>query len=297
MQSNRSTEWKVSLHGGHSGSYCDHASGTLREVLEAAVAAGYATFGVSEHAPRAGERFLYEEERKIGWDIARLEKNFEGYAKDLEALAPEFDGRLEVLRGFEIEVVPDDRYADLMLEYRRKFGFEYMVGSVHHVHETLIDGPVESFEHATDICGGLEALGVAYYRSVARMVEALRPEVVGHLDLIRKNAPDRDAVETPRIRDEALKTLDTIKTCNGILDLNTAGYRKGLGSPYPAAWLVRAASEMEIDFCFGDDSHGPADVGAGIEDARNYLLENGVTEITALARADGTLVHRKISIT
>src|SRR5438045_1413741 len=37
--------WRVSLHGGHSGEFCDHAEGTLREILTAAVAAGYHTFG------------------------------------------------------------------------------------------------------------------------------------------------------------------------------------------------------------------------------------------------------------
>jgi hypothetical protein len=33
----------VSLHGGHSREYCDHARSTLREILEAAVACGYDT--------------------------------------------------------------------------------------------------------------------------------------------------------------------------------------------------------------------------------------------------------------
>jgi len=47
--------WRVSLHGGHSGEYCDHAEATLREMLEAAVQYGYQTFGVSEHAPGFSE--------------------------------------------------------------------------------------------------------------------------------------------------------------------------------------------------------------------------------------------------
>jgi len=59
-------EWKASLHGGHSGEFCDHAGGTLREMVEAAVAFGYRTFGVSEHAPRYEPRFLYAEERALG---------------------------------------------------------------------------------------------------------------------------------------------------------------------------------------------------------------------------------------
>ncbi len=54
----------VSLHGGHSGEFCDHAEGSLREILDAAIDAGYHTFGVSEHAPRCEDRFTYPNERK-----------------------------------------------------------------------------------------------------------------------------------------------------------------------------------------------------------------------------------------
>ena len=49
---------------------------------------------------------------------------------------------------------------------------------------------------------------------------------------------------------------------------------------------------MGIGFCFGDDSHGPDQVGAGIEDAREYLLENGVDRVTTLTREDGEVVRK-----
>jgi histidinol-phosphatase (PHP family) len=293
---NERNEWKVSLHGGHSGDYCDHAAGTLREVLDAAVAQGYHTFGVSEHAPRIGDEFLYDTERDMGWDVAKIEADFERYAADSCALIDEFSAKLCVLRGFEIEVVPHDRYASIMLGLRERHAFDYIVGSVHFVEGVTIDGPMALFEKALDMQGGLENLGERYYESVAEMVEALKPEVVGHLDLIRKNAPSNEAVETPRLRDAALRTLDVIAWNGGILDLNTAGYRKGLGSPYPAPWLVRAAAERNIGFCFGDDSHGPEQVGAGIEEARQYLLDLGVTHITALTRAEGGIQKNVVSL-
>src|SRR5215470_16175241 len=92
--------WRVSLHGGHSGEFCDHAEGTLREILEAAVAAGYHTFGVSEHTPRSEDRFLYSEERARGWDVAKLIADFARYTAALPALVEEFADRLIVLRGF-----------------------------------------------------------------------------------------------------------------------------------------------------------------------------------------------------
>lgn len=288
--------WKVSLHGGHSGAYCDHASGTLRETLEAAVAAGYRTIGISEHAPRLSEHLLYEEEEAMGWDVPRLESNFEAYARDIQALSDEFDGQITVLRGFESEVAPKADYRKIMLGLRDRFDFEYMVGSVHHVDEVLIDGPPELFAKALKEQGGLEALAIAYYRAVAEMIEALRPEVVGHFDLIRKNAPSSESVETPAILKAAEEALDAARTHACILDLNTTGHRKGPGYHYPAPRLLMRAHEMGLPFCFGDDSHSPDQVGAGIEEARDYLLEHGVETITALTREEGAIVKKEISL-
>ena len=52
-------DYRVSLHGGHSGEFCNHAEGALRDTIEAAIAFGYHTFEVSEHARRDEARFLH----------------------------------------------------------------------------------------------------------------------------------------------------------------------------------------------------------------------------------------------
>ena len=296
MARNNPPEWMVSLHGGHSGAYCDHASGSLRETLDAAVAAEYDTFGVSEHAPRLGDHLLYEDEVAMGWDVSRLETNFAAYGNDLAPLVEAFRDRLTVLRGFETETVPAGRYVDIMLGLREHFDFEYIVGSVHHVDEILLDGPPAHFAEALEARGGLENLTVAYYGAVAEMVRALKPEVVAHVDLIRKNAPSNESVQTPRGRRAAEEALEVIREHGCILDCNTAGYRKGLGSPYPASWLVKAAHDMGIPFCFGDDSHAPSEVGRGIHDARDYLLANGVDSVTVLTKDLGMLIQKTVPL-
>ena len=296
MQSHDPAPWKVSLHGGHSRDYCDHAQDSLEDVLEAAVRFGYRTFGVTEHAPRLGDRYLYDNERQLGWDVAKVEADFEAYAAAIGPISEAFADRLVVLRGFEIEVVPPDRYVEVMSDYRTRHRFEYMVGSVHFMHDRSIDGPKEPFDEVVEIEGGIERLAVSYYRLVAEMVRALRPEVVGHLDLIRKNAPSNDAVDTPAIRGAADEALETIRDAGAILDLNTAGYRKGIGSPYVAPWLLERATGMGIGICFGDDSHCVAHVGEHVDDARDYLLANGVDWITALTRDAGAIVRRRIPL-
>ena len=289
-------DYRVSLHGGHSGEFCDHAEGSLRDTIEAAITFGYHTFGVSEHAPRDGARFLYTEEKNQGWDVARLWSNFEAYSTEVANLTEEFADRITILRGFEAEVVPSDRYTQLMRDIRERHQFEFMVGSVHYVGEIGIDGPQEAYDQAATVYGGIQGLSIAYYDTVSEMVTALRPEVVGHLDLVRKRAPSEESVDTPQIRDAAFRALEVIRQHEAILDLNTAGYRKNLGRPYPAPWLVRQAHEMGIGFCFGVDSHGPHQVGEGLEPAREYLLKLGVDSITALTREGNSMGRRRISL-
>jgi histidinol-phosphatase (PHP family) len=288
--------WRVSLHGGHSGVFCEHAEGTLGEMLAAAEAYGFHTFGVSEHAPRSEARFLYSSEVEKGFDVKRLADDFAAYATEVDRLAARGRGDLVVLRGFEAEVVPSEDWLAQMQAHRAHHRFDYVVGSVHYVDERLIDGPHDEFEAAVTALGGLESLAIRYYETVADMVQALRPEVVGHLDLIRKNAGAAAVLDTAPIRRAAVRALEAVRRHGGILDCNTAGYRKGLGSPYPAPWLVHLARDMAVPFCFGDDSHRPSEVGAGIDEARDYLLANGVSSITVLTRDHGNVVRRAVPL-
>ena len=294
LPSKKQAVWRVSLHGGHSGEFCDHAENTLREMLEAAVSAGYPTFGVSEHAPRSEARFLYPEEQAQGWDTAKLQADFDAYTLAVNTLAREFSDRLIVLRGLEAEVVPAAHYAAEMQALRQQTmpdgtpAFDYIVGSVHFVNEIQIDGPPENYLKAVESCGGLEAFAVRYYETVAEMLHTLRPEVAGHLDLCKRNlvpagfAPD--ALQSPRIQAAIETALEAAREIGAILDLNTAGWRKGLSEPYPAPPIVRKARDMGVPFCFGDDSHRTREVGAGLAEARDYLRANGVDSITILTR-------------
>lgn len=286
------TPWLVSLHGGHSGAYCDHAEGPLAGFVAAAVARGCPVYGLTEHAPRVEPRHLYDEERAQGWDCATLDGLFTAYAEEVDRLKAAYAGQITLLKGFEAEVIPEANYVEVMMGLRARHGMEYMVGSVHWVAGHIIDYTPARFAAAVADCGGLEALAVRYYGLVADMAKSLRPEVIGHLDLVRRNAPSDEAVDTPAIRTAAEAALDVIAATGALLDVNTGAYRKGMKTPYPAPWLVRAAHARGIGFAFGDDSHRASEVAAGIVEARQYLLELGVTSVAVL-KPDGAGVCRE----
>jgi histidinol-phosphatase (PHP family) len=106
-------------------------------------------------------------------------------------------------------------------------------------------------------------------------------------------APAGADLEAPAVARAADRALEAVREADAILDLNTAAYRKGLDTPYPAPWLVARARDMGIGFCLGDDSHGPAQVGAGIDDGRRYLLAHGVDAVTVITKESGRVIRRR----
>jgi histidinol-phosphatase (PHP family) len=53
---------KVSVHGGHSGQFCHHASDSLEEVIRAYVAEGFSWVGITEHMAPLSDALRYPDE-------------------------------------------------------------------------------------------------------------------------------------------------------------------------------------------------------------------------------------------
>jgi histidinol-phosphatase (PHP family) len=289
--------WRISMHGGHCREFSAHGLSTLPEMLERATDLGLAVYGVSNHAPVSDAKFLYEDELAAGLDVRGRFAQFEAYARASEEAVRAYAGRLEVLRGFEAEVVPSDSYAADMRSLRERFGFDYVVGSVHWVDEAPIDVSRRLFDEAVGRRGGLEAFLVRYYELVCEMIEAIQPEVVGHFDLPRLFSDGSSAHDSPRVRAAIDRALEAAAAQSALLEVNTAAYRKGLDEPFPRAEVVRRAVELGVALTLSDDSHHVDQVGSGLERAREFLRANGVRMIGSLGRdADGRIVRRSITL-
>ena len=295
-----SENWKRSLHGGHSGDFCEHGQNTLREVLDAAVEFGYSTFGVTSHTPAgvddADTRFLYSEELANGLTVADLAARFSEYLATARRLGGEYEDRVEILVGAEVEVVPDSMFVAQAQTLRDRRDIDYLVGSVHWVDGTPIDVTKDQFELAVGFSGDFQNFLIRYYELVGDMVEHVRPEVIGHIDLPRlfsEHSPDHDSTITREAIDSVLQKA---ASTGAILDLNVSALRKGLATPYCSPWIVTRATELGVPFCFGDDSHSVDQVGVGLESGRQYLLANGVETITTLTRMKDSISHKTVSL-
>ena len=83
---------------------------------------------------------------------------------------------------------------------------------------------------------------------------------------------------TKNVVDIAKDTLLAIKNSNMVLEINTAGYRKPIGEPYPSYELIKEAYKLGIPITFGSDAHEPTQVGLFSDEIVKMAKEIGYKE-------------------
>jgi histidinol-phosphatase (PHP family) len=264
----------ISLHGGHSGEFCQHAEDSLAEVVAAYVKQGFSRVGITEHMPPPEDRFLYPDEREAGLTAMDLSARFDAYIKTCRELQKSHAPGLKILVGFETETYSGSiEFAQQLIQ---KYHPDYVVGSVHHVDDINFDFDEAHYRLAVRELGSLEALYNRYFDQQYEMITRLKPGVVGHFDLVRLYDPDYpERMGRPDIAGKIERNLAAVKELGLILDLNMRALHKGAPEPYPTRSILEKALEMGITVVPGDDSHGVATVGKHIETGISLLNSMG----------------------
>ena len=268
-----SKQW-VSIHGGHSGEFCSHATDTLEEVVSTYINKGFHWVGITEHIPPIEDRYLYPEEIKAGFNSKSLYNRFEQFITSCRHLQRKYSDKIKIYVGFETE------YYRGAIQYLKdliqKFEPDYIVGSVHHVDDISFDYSEKTYNKAIKVAGGIEALYCRYFDAQYQMITELRPPVVGHFDLIRIYDPDyKQHINLTQVRDRVQRNLELIRRLNLILDVNARALTKGADEPYPTLSILKQAVKLGIPLVPGDDSHGIDTVGLNIDRVIKVLIEVG----------------------
>ena len=243
-------------------------------MIEAYCAQGFAWVGITEHMPAARDGLVPPEERAAGLDAAATQQRFRRYFARARELQAAYAGRLRVLVGFEAEA--HSGYEAFVRDWIRELEPDYIVGSVHHVHDLTIDASPDVWAECAERSGGIPALYCDYFDVQLEMLERLRPAVVGHLDLVRLLDPGYpEHLAAPEVWHRVERNLDRVAEQGAILDVNVRALAKGQSEPYPARPILEAALRRGIAVAPGDDSHGVASVGAHFDEGARLLAELG----------------------
>lgn len=266
---------RISLHGGHSGQFCDHGRDALAEIVAAYHGAGFECVGLTEHMPPPSDAWLYPDEFELGRTAAWMQERFARYVAEARRLQREYRGKMAILVGMETEWYPG--CGQWVGRLRELHALEYVVGSVHHVDGFCFDFSREAYEGIAAALGGLAPMYAAYFDAQMAMLQEIGPEVVGHFDLIRMYDPDYvKTLARPEIWSRVRRNLECVRDCGAVLDFNARALLKGQPEPYVSAPVLDAAASMGIAAAYGDDAHGVADVGYEIGRLEEMLASRGM---------------------
>lgn len=177
------------------------------------------------------------------------------YCMKIAKLKDKYQGKIELLTGIELGLQPHlkDRLTSLVQNYP----FDFIIGSSHVVDH--IDPYYPQYWENKTKTEGIRA----YFQSIVDNCKAFQGfHVYGHLDYIIRYAPGEikdNADYTYRdyadLLDEVLKTI--LSYGKGI-EINTAGYKYGLGYAHPKAEILKRYRELGGELItIGSDAHRP----------------------------------------
>jgi histidinol-phosphatase (PHP family) len=253
---------KVSVHGGHSGQFCQHAQDQLESIIQAYIEQGFTWVGITEHIPPISDKMRYPDEAEAGLSAEFMQKRFVEYFQLGRDLQEKYANQIEILLAFEIETYPGA--TDYVHRLIQQFKPDYLVGSLHHVNGIGIDYNKEYYQQALTKSGSMVQLYRDYFDSQFAMMQEFYPAVVAHFDLIRAFDPGYLSTFSDSIVSEKIdRNLDFIADNKLIIDFNLRGFDKGL-EQYPTLPILKKALAKGIALVPGDDSHSIKSVG------RNY---------------------------
>lgn len=214
-------------------SRCKHATGSDRDYIEAAIAAGIRTLGISDHVPLPYHNGYVSNLRMAVEDIGE-------YFESFSALREEYRGRIELLIGFEVEYFP--KMFDEMLSILDDYPCDYLLLGQHEIEdeqgEAYIGKPFsdkKTLERHTDMT--IEALETGEFLYLA------------HPDIANFVGDEKFYLQ------QARRICRAAKEAELPLEVNILGMRDLRW--YPRGLFYEAAAEEGNTLIFGVDAHAP----------------------------------------
>lgn len=254
---------------------------TLEELVQAAIRKGFVSLGFSEHAWTPYDS-----------DCCMKRGDLSDYLAEARRLRKAYAGQIELCVGLEVDA----------FEPASKEGLDFTIGSVHYLRDPggeyhCIDYLPHLFEAARDRAAGgsVEKMVRMYFDLVAGFAENYRPDVIGHVDLIKKlNGDGRYFDESGGwYRRLVEETAERIAATGCIVEVNTGGICRGYREePYPSRPFLKILRALGVPVLISSDAHTADTLDFWFEEAEALLREVGYR--SAMQRRGGRFLQMEL---
>jgi histidinol-phosphatase (PHP family) len=238
---------------------------------------GLAAIGFSSHAPieKAGLQTF--------WNMK--EERMDEYVHEVRAAQKRWEGQLAVYLGLEIDYIKGRRSA--LDSDISALNLDYAISSVHFLFPPqgdsfTIDGSVEEVEKGVmeGFNGNGEAMMNAYWDAVLEMIVQGGFDIVGHLDLVKKqNAANRWFNRESEVWLRRVEEIAQAISAAGLLvEINTGGINRGhFNETCPSLPILRLLRRYDVPVVITADAHRTQTLGGHYQTACETLLDAGYT--------------------
>lgn len=253
-------------------SHCDFCDGRapMEAFVQAAIAAGYTSYGISSHSPipiRNQCNMPYEK--------------MPAYIAEFQRLRRLYGDRIDLYLGLEIDYCDEEHNPSSA--YYQELPLDYRIGSVHYVPTPAgipvdTDGSAERFVGYVDefFDGDVEEVVRRFYRQTERMIAAGGFDMIGHIDKIGLNASayapgfDRRPDYVKRVQ----TLLESLEDSDLLVEVNTKALteKKRL---FPAPEYFPLMKRLGLRVVVNSDTHYPDRIEWGRPETLKLLYESG----------------------
>ena len=257
--------------------FSNHGTGTVAELVSAAVDCGMSLIALTEHLPLPPEA---NPDGTFAMDADKLEAYIGSVQRAQEAY-PE----IEIICGIEIDWRTGAEQYILKTLAEASAPFELRLGSVHMF--TDAQGACAwAFDHPAHINGWYERGEEQVWRSYLELwLEALESrvsfDIMAHPDL-PKRLGFKPAFDT---REYYAAMAEAAAKRGVLIEVNTSGLHRPAAELYPAPALLAAFRAVGVGCTIGSDAHTPQDVGRDFDKACKALREAGYHELVMPTRS------------
>lgn len=226
--------------------YCDGAS-RAEDVVLSAIEKGVRVLGFSGHSFN-----VYD-------GTYCMDEDTTPYREEIRALAEKYKDKIKILCGIERDKTTDELSGE----------YDFVIGSVHHVvvngEDIPVDNTPELLKEGIDrlFGGDVYAFCERYYDDVASLSEEIRPDIIGHFDLVTKFIEKGFPLDTenPRYIAAYTKAIERLVPLDIPFEINTGAISRGYRTqPYPSFAQMKKIKEMGGKFILTSDSHAASTV-------------------------------------
>jgi histidinol-phosphatase (PHP family) len=210
------------------------------------------------------------------YHIALRDEDWKKHIKEIEDLKKKFPS-LIIKLGTELGYY--EKYENEILDFIRKYDFDYIIGSIH-----CVDGVKIVNEIINDSISYEDAVKCykKYFYLMERLIDLKCFNCIGHFELPRKELPQ---VKFEEYKEFIIPCIKKMKENNIGFELNTGGFRRHIKEQYPRLEILKILKENNIDIVtIGSDCHKIEELGSNINEGLKILKNIGYDKICTFSK-------------